>query len=194
MTGIAAKHHEGCEQSGVLRRQCAEGYTFDAFAQNKNEEKTAGYVQHVLHDADDHRRLGVLHPDIPSCQTVEPERGGCAPDADVKIPRCRRDDVGGGADEENGTLPQQRLQADKDHTRQQAYGERAEQRAGNARRVVPSESLGGDAAGAHAQEAENPVYHVEHHAAYRYRPDGGRTADVSDNGDVNKSQKRDGDV
>ena len=58
------------------------------------------------------------------------------------------------------------LQDDEGSRQQQAHGEGTQQDAGRFGFVALSVGLGGQPSGAHAQEAEYPVYHVEQHSAY----------------------------
>ena len=76
----------------------------------------------------------------------------------------------------------------------QRHTERAQQRVDHARRISTAQSLRGESAGAHSQEAEEPVEDIEHHGAHRNGTDISGIADVAHNGHIDESQQRHRDV
>ena len=177
---------DGQQQPGILCREGAQGHSLHLQVQLEDEEQAGTDVHQVLQDGYQHGVAGVLHPDEPPDEAVQSQGGGSPPDADMEVAGGQLLHFRAGLHEVEGRQADGCLQHDERHGQQEAEAHRAQQDAGGFGEVLLSVSLGGQSAGPHAQESEDPVNHAEQHAAHGNGTDVGGGAQMADNADIHQ--------
>ena len=129
-----------------------------------------------------------MHSHKPPRQSIQAQHGGSPPYTDIAIEPAEAEHGVVGL---HGPQPQTDDGALQEHEQQpdaEADGERAQENAHHLVELPAAVGLRCHAAGAHAQEAEHPVEHVEYRRAYGYGTDIPGVTYVAYNGHIDKSQ------
>jgi hypothetical protein len=148
----------------------------------------------VLPDGDVHGKAGVLHPDEPTVERKQRQHGRGRPDTDAEIGDSQRPDgIGGGNDEVRHPLDGTLQKEDADtahHGYQQGDAEHPTLRLD----MSLPEGLSGESAGAHAQEIEEPIDHIEYQATHGNSSDGCGRPYMPRDGNIDHTQQGHGDI
>ena len=128
-------------------------------------------VNNVLKQRDEHGNLRGLQPHKPAVECIKRQHGRSTPNANREI------GVGGGSDfgrrmhHPQSNIAQGALQHDEEHAHPNGYEERTHENGAHGLPIATAESLRRHAAVAHAQEAQQPIEHIENHGAHGYGTD-----------------------
>ena len=181
------------DKACVVGQHGSEGHSEDVPFQHNYEKQRQSNVDAVQGYGYPHGCLRVLHAYEPPFDGVEPQGGWCRPDAHEEVGQCEAQHIAAALKDIGYSQRYGPLQRYEQHGYGEGDGTGANQYLHG---LVPSfgaESLGGEAAGAHAQESEVPVDEVEYLCADGY---GAYVVarQMSHNGHVHHAEQRHGDV
>ncbi len=176
MSGRKAAAHqpEAEDQPADLGNQRRQRHAFHRPAETENEPKIEAHVHPVLPQLQRKHRPRALDPDQPAGQCVDRHRRRRRPDADGEVVAREALDIGRGGGDLQRQREERDLQGDDGEPGDGRDEKGAEQDRAQFRRVGGALGLGGQAGGAHPQEAEDPVDRRQDHRADADRADRAR--------------------
>ena len=206
----AVAHEQGADdecEPGPLGDHSAEGDTAVAYAAEASEAKgkdDAGrHIRKVDYEVGYHRIHSVLHADEPAFESEEGERRRRCPYPYAEISRSEYPDRLRAVHHQEGQLEEHALESYQQHSGEEGKGQRPEEDAAffveGAGGGGAAEGLGGEPAGAGAEEIEAPEEKVEKYRAYRDAADErrrgeaflrGNVAEMACDGYIDKADER----
>ena len=181
-------------EAGPFGDQGGGGDAGHAPAQMQHEPEGEHDVEAVLPELQDQDAARALDADQPAGQRVEGDGARRAPDADREVLTGQGFDGGGSGGQAEGGEEEQTLGSNKGQTGGKGDEKGADQGGGAFRQVVRAVGLGGQAGGAHPQEAEGPVERGQDDRAKADSTYGGGEADLADYGGIDGTEQGDGGV
>ena len=188
-----AQEEDAEGEAGVLGEDGAEGDAGDVPPQAQHEEERGEDVDNVERDGDPHGGLGVLHADEPAFDGVEAEGGRSGPDADEEVGQRHLHHLAAAFEDDGHEQRYGPLQGDEHQGDGQCDGAGADEGGEGFVPALGAVGLGGEAGGAHAEEAEVPIDEVEDGGADGDGPDVGG-GEVAHDGHVDHAEQGHGDV
>ena len=193
---LSPRHH----RPTPLGNECAKGHAFNLHLKTEHQHQRGHDINDVLRYRHHHWRTSVLHADEPAGHHIKTQHGRCTPYTYIKICAHKGCHFRRRTHQPQRQPPQRHLQyqhASGNHqgkaecpaTYSTPKGER-----NSCAILLCAILLSRHAAGSHPQESHQPVHHVEDHRSYGDSTNHRLVADVTNDGQIDKSQQRYGDI
>ena len=187
---LAVRQPQPERQTAVLGAQGRRGHALDRPAKAQDEHQGKRDVERVGDDQQRHRTAGVLQSEQPAQEHQVGEAGRRAQQANADVAGELGADARRRLEQQDGKPDDQRARRDQQQSDRRAEQQRADKTGAQLIGVRAAECLRGQPGGAHAQESEYEVEHVEGQRAERYRPEVMGLGQMPDHGGVDDAEQR----